>query len=61
MIEKEAMYKLTYGLFVVTTKDGEKNNGCIVNTVAMLTDNPTRVTVFVNKANYTEETLRKTG
>ena len=61
MIEKEAMYKLTYGLFVVTTKDGEKNNGCIVNTVAMLTDNPKRITVFVNKANYTEELISKTG
>lgn len=61
MIEKEAMYKLTYGLFVLTTKDGEKHNGCIVNTVSMLTDNPKRITVYVNKANYTEELIRKTG
>ncbi|MBQ8685286.1 MAG: flavin reductase [Clostridia bacterium] len=60
-MEKEAMYKLTYGLFVLTTTDGEKQNGCIVNTVSMLTDNPKRITVFVNKANYTEELLRKTG
>lgn len=61
MIEKQAMYKLTYGLFVLTTTDGEKQNGCIVNTVSMLTDNPKRITVFVNKANYSEELLRKTG
>ena len=62
MIEKEAMFKLTYGLFVLTTKDENgKDNGCIVNTVMMLTDNPKRVTLFVNKANYTEETIRKTG
>ena len=61
MIEKEAMYKLTYGLFVLTTTDGEKQNGCIVNTVSMITDNPKRITVFVNKVNYTEELLRKTG
>lgn len=61
MIEKTAMYQLTYGLFVLTTTDGEKQNGCIVNTVSMLTDNPKRITVFVNKANYTEELLRKTG
>ena len=60
MIEKEAMYKLTYGLFVLTTKDG-KDNGCIVNTVSMITDNPKRITVYVNKANYTEEIIRKTG
>ena len=61
MIEKQAMYKLTYGLFMLTSTDGEKQNGCIVNTVAMITDNPKRITVFVNKANYTEELIRKTG
>lgn len=61
MVEKEAMYTLTYGLFVLTTTDGEKQNGCIVNTVSMITDNPKRITVFVNKANYSEELLRKTG
>ena len=61
MIEKTAMYKLTYGLFVLTTTDGEKQNGCIVNTVSMITDNPKRITVYVNKANYSEELLRKTG
>ena len=61
MIEKEAMFKITYGLFMLTTTDGEKQNGCIVNTVSMLTDNPKRIVVFVNKANYSEELLRKTG
>ena len=61
MIEKEAMYKITYGLFMLTTTDGEKQNGCIVNTVSMITDNPKRITVYVNKANYSEELLRKTG
>ncbi|MBE5739950.1 MAG: flavin reductase [Clostridiales bacterium] len=60
-MEKTAMYQLTYGLFVLTTTDGAKQNGCIVNTVSMLTDNPKRITVFVNKANYSEELLRKTG
>lgn len=61
MVEKEAMFKLTYGLFVLTTKDGEKDNGCIVNTVSLITDTPKRITVYVNKANYTEELIRKTG
>ncbi len=61
MIEKEAMYKLTYGLFVLSAKDGAKQNGCIVNTVSMLTDNPTRITVYVNKANYTNDMIKKTG
>ena len=61
MIENSAMYKISYGLFMLTTTDGEKQNGCIVNTVSMLTDNPKRIVVFVNKANYSEELLRKTG
>ena len=61
MVEKEAMFKLTYGLFVLTTRDGEKDNGCIVNTVSLITDTPKRITVYVNKANYTEELIRKTG
>ena len=60
-IEKEAMFKITYGLYMMTTTDGSKQNGCIVNTVSMLTDNPKRIVVFVNKANYSEELLRKTG
>ena len=60
MIEKEAMFKISYGLYVLTTTDGEKQNGCIVNTVSMLTDNPKRIVIFVNKANYSEELLRKT-
>ncbi len=61
MIDNKAMYKISYGLYMLTTTDGEKQNGCIVNTVAMLTDNPKRVTVFVNKANYSNELLKKTG
>ncbi len=61
MIEKEAMYKISYGLYMLTTTDGEKQNGCIVNTVSMLTDDPKRIVVFVNKANYSETLLKKTG
>ncbi len=60
-IEKEAMFKLTYGLFVLSAKDGEKDNGCIVNTVSMITETPKRITVYVNKLNYTEQMIRKTG
>ena len=59
MIEKEAMYKIPYGLYMLTTTDGEKQNGCIVNTVSMITDDPKRIVVFVNKANYSETLLQK--
>ncbi len=61
MIEKEAMYKISYGLYMLTTSDGERQNGCIVNTVSMITDEPKRIVVFVNKANYSNELLKKTG
>ena len=59
MIEKEAMYKIPYGLYMLTTTDGKKQNGCIVNTVSMITDDPKRIVVFVNKANYSETLLQK--
>lgn len=60
-MDKKAMYKISYGLYVLTVNDGQKDNGCIVNTVSMMTDNPTRIVVFVNNTNYTAEVLKKTG
>ena len=52
MIEKASMFKLSYGLFVLTAKKGEKDNGCIINTVSQVTDSPLRISVTVNKQNY---------
>ncbi len=60
-MDKKALHTLTYGLFVLTAKEGKKDNGCIVNTVQMLTSDPIRVTVFVNKSNYTEGMISRTG
>ncbi len=60
-IEPNAMFKLSYGLFVLTAKDGEKDNGCIINTVTQLTDTPKRLTIAVNKANHTHDMIVKTG
>ena len=59
--DQAAMFKLSYGLFVLTAREGEKDNGCIVNTVSQLTDKPKRVTVAVNKANYTHDMILRTG
>lgn len=56
-----ALFKIGYGLYVVTTNDGVKDNGCIVNTVAQLTDTPLRVAVSINKQNYTYHVVQKTG
>lgn len=56
-----ALFRIGYGLYVVTTNDGTKDNGCIVNTVTQLTDSPLRVAVNINKQNYTYHTVQKTG
>ena len=61
MKNKKAMYNITYGLFVLTAKDGENDNGCIVNTVVQVTTEPNRITVAVNKKNYTHDMILKTG
>ncbi len=61
MMDKKAMYNLTYGLFILTAKDGDKDNGCIVNTVTQVTTTPNRITVAVNKQNYTHDMIVKTG
>lgn len=59
-MDKAAMYKLTYGLFVLTAKDGEKDNGCIINTAMQVTTAPNRITIVVNKQNYTHDMILKT-
>ena len=56
-----ALFKIGYGLYVVTTNDGTKDNGCIVNTVTQLTDSPLRVAVNINKLNYSYHIVHKTG
>ncbi len=59
-IENNSMFKLTYGLFVLTAKDSS-DNGCIVNTVQQVTQEPLKIAVAVNKANYTHDMIVKTG
>ena len=61
MIDSKALFKIGYGLYVVTTNDGNRDNGLIVNTVCQLTSTPERVAVTVNKANYSHDTIKKTG
>ena len=58
-IEKEALFKIGYGLYVAITNDGERDNAAIINTVCQLTDD--KVAVTVNRKNYTCETIKKTG
>lgn len=56
-----AVFKLTYGLFVLTARDGDKDNGCVVNTALQVTANPLQVSVCVNKDNYTHDMIMKSG
>lgn len=56
-----ALFKIGYGLYVVTCNDGKKQNGQIVNTVSQVANNPERLAVSLNKANYTAEVVRRTG
>ena len=61
MIEKEAMYKIPYGLYMLTTTDGEKQNGCIVNTVFQITSVNPMICVSMNKDNATHDAIKASG
>ena len=60
-LDPKALFKIGYGLYVVTSKDDKKDNGCIVNTVTQLTDTPLRVAVNINKLNYSHDLIKKSG
>lgn len=59
--DSRVMMKVPYGLYILTARDGDTDNGCIVNTVTQITSGPISVMVAVNKNNYTEELIRKSG
>lgn len=55
------MYKLSYGLFVLTARESEKDNGCIINTAIQAASEPNQLSICVNKANYTHDMIERTG
>lgn len=59
-MNKNALYKISYGLYIVSVREGDKDNGCISNTAMQVTDTPYRVSVCLNKLNYTTEMLLRT-
>lgn len=61
LMDKKAMYKLTYGLFVLTAKAEGKDNGCIINTAIQAASEPNQMSIAVNKANFTHDMIRQTG
>ena len=60
-MDSKAMFKLSYGLFVCTAVRGEKKNGCIINTAIQVASEPNRISIAVNKANYTHDMILETG
>ena len=60
-INPTALFKIGYGLYIVSAKEGDKDNACIVNTVSQLTDKKLLVSVTINKANLTHDMVKNTG
>ncbi|MBR6234246.1 MAG: flavin reductase [Spirochaetales bacterium] len=56
-----ALFKIGYGLYVITSNDGRRDNGMIVNTVSQVTNSPNRIAVCINKQNYTHHVVQQSG
>ena len=59
--DMSALFKIGYGLYVITTNDGRRDNGMIVNTVSQVTNSPNRIAVCINKQNYTHHVVQQSG
>ncbi len=60
-MDQKAMYKLTYGLFVLTSGSDGKDSGCIINTAGQVTSEPNRISIAVNKGNFTHDLVKRSG
>lgn len=60
-VDTNALFKIGYGLYVITSKEEDKHNGLIVNTVMQVTNTPNRVAVAVNKTNYSHDIIKNSG
>ena len=60
-MDTKALFKIPYGLFVLTARENNFDNGCIINTLSQVTNIPNRISVTVNKTNKTADMIRKTG
>ena len=60
-MDNKALYKIGYGLYVITSNDGVKDNGMICNTVTQGASNPLLISVSINKANYSHDVIKSTG
>lgn len=60
-MDNKALFKISYGLFLLTARDGEQDNGCVINTFSQVTSTPLRASIAINKLNLTTEMIQKTG
>ena len=60
-MNQKTMYNLTYGLFVLTSGFDGKDSGCIINTAGQVTEEPNRISIAVNKGNFTHDLVKKSG
>lgn len=60
-MDTKALFEISYGLYLASAKDGDKDNGCILNTFSQQTDTPLQVSITINKGNLTAEMIEKTG
>jgi len=61
VVDNNAVFKLSYGLFVLTARENGKDNGCIINTAGQITVTPNRIQIAVNKSNFTHDMIKRTG
>ena len=61
MLDLKAFQKITYGVYLVSSRCGDISSGCVVNTLTQVTTSPAQVTIAINKQNYTTEIIRKSG
>ena len=60
-MDTTVLFKLSYGLFVISANDSKKDNGCIINTIMQVTDTPLQISFTINKDNYTHDIIKDTG
>lgn len=60
-MDHKTMYQLTYGLFVLTSASEGRDSGCIINTAAQVTSDPNRISITVNKMNFTHDLVKQSG
>lgn len=60
-MDQKALFRIEYGLYLATTRDGDKDNGAILNSIVQVTNTPARVAVTVNNQGFTCELIKKTG